>query len=226
RSSPPMGTVLVLTRAGSPTGPDKRVRGVGGGQRRVSGARIFGRRPRRACAVRLVLAAGGCGGHPRPASPLPPGVRPIGPGPRYHPPLVPLRIAGCRPGLGPRFGVHLELFAGRFVVLFPAGIGTRPPRRWFAGRVEHAACYGPLVTIDPTGLVLLRPGVRATVGDVFASWGRPLRLGFRGRMRAFVGGREVSGDPRAIPLRRHDEIVLEIGGFVPPHARYRFPSGF
>ena len=28
-----------------------------------------------------------------------------------------------------------------------------------------------------------------------------------------------------MPLQRHDEIVLEIGGYVPPHARYLFPEG-
>jgi len=26
-------------------------------------------------------------------------------------------------------------------------------------------------------------------------------------------------------LRRHAEIVLEIGPYVPPHARYTFPPG-
>jgi hypothetical protein len=111
-------------------------------------------------------------------------------------------------------------------VIFPAGIGTRAPRRLSGGRIEHARCYGPLVTIDPTGLVLLRPSVRATVGDLFAEWGRPLRVGFSGRLRAFVDGHEVAGDPAAIPLRRHAEIVLEVGGFVPPHHAYTFPSGF
>ncbi len=28
-----------------------------------------------------------------------------------------------------------------------------------------------------------------------------------------------------MPLQRHDEIVLEIGGYVPPHTRYLFPEG-
>jgi hypothetical protein len=40
-----------------------------------------------------------------------------------------------------------------------------------------------------------------------------------------VGGRRWLGDVRAIPLKRHAQIVLEIGGYVPPHARFLFPKG-
>jgi len=40
---------------------------------------------------------------------------------------------------------------------------------------------------------------------------------------AFVGGRRWRGDPRAIPLARHAQIVLEIDGYVPPHASFLFP---
>jgi hypothetical protein len=41
----------------------------------------------------------------------------------------------------------------------------------------------------------------------------------------FVNGRRVNADPRAVRLRRHDEIVLEIGGYIPPHTSYLFPKG-
>jgi hypothetical protein len=67
------------------------------------------------------------------------------------------------------------------------------------------------------------------LGDVVRVWGQPLsprRLaGFSSAQRvlAFVNGRRYFGDPRTIPLRRHDEIVLEIGGYVPPHRSYLFP---
>jgi hypothetical protein len=183
-----------------------------------------------------VAALNGCGAATDTATragdraPLPAGARPVGPGPRFRPPLRPLAVPGCRPGLGGRAGVHLELFAHGLVVLFPAGIGTRPPRRWVAGRIAGARCYGALATIDPTGLVLLRPGTRATVAGVFAAWGRPLATagaaGFRGRIRAWVDGRRWRGRPGSIPLRRHAEIVLEVGRYVPPHRRYRFPRGY
>ncbi|MDX6640900.1 MAG: hypothetical protein QOF12_1911, partial [Solirubrobacteraceae bacterium] len=104
------------------------------------------------------------------------------------------------------------------------------PREWVAGRIAGARCYGALVTIDPTGLVLLRPGTRATVAGVFAAWGRPLATtgaaGFGGRLRAWVDGRRWRRRPGDIPLRRHAEIVLEVGRYVPPHRRYRFPLGY
>lgn len=188
-------------------------------------------RARLLTAVLVALTAPGCGGSDPEPFVLPAGVRPIGPGPRFHPPLVEGPVPGCRPGpLGERFGVHLELFGDGLVVLFPAGIGTRPPRERHAGRIAGARCFGPIVTIDPTGLVLLRPGTRATVGDVFALWGRPLgprrAASFRGPVRAYVNGRRVRGPVSEIPLRRHDEIVLEVGAYVPPHADYAFPEQF
>lgn len=182
----------------------------------------------------LVLAAGmaGCGSEsPKPEFELPAGARPIGPGPRFHPPLKEGPVPGCRPGpLGERFGAHLELFGEDKVVLFAAGIGTRPPRETLAGRITGARCFGPVVTIDPTGLVLLRPGTRATVGDVFALWGQPLGLrraaSFRGRVRAYVNGRRVHRPVAGIPLGYHDQIVLQVGPYVPPHARYAFPEPY
>lgn len=162
---------------------------------------------------------------------LPAGARPIGAGPRFTPALREGPVPDCRPGpLGPRVGVHLELFGADRVVLFAPGIGTEPPRERFAGRITGAACFGPLVTIDPTGLVLMRPGHRATVGDVFALWGQPLSArraaGFRGRVRAYVNGRRVEGPPQDIPLRRHDQIVLQVGPYVPPHPSYTFPAPY
>jgi hypothetical protein len=188
-------------------------------------------RTRRALTVAACCVAGCGGGQARTTESLPSGVRPIGREARFHLPLgrnaAPAR---CRHGLGRRFGAHLELFGEGLVALFPAGIGTGEPRKLFAGRVESARCYGPLVTIDPTGLVLLRPGTSATVGDVFDLWGQPLDDGrasaFSGAVRVYVNGEQATGSPRAIPLRRHDEIVLEVGPYVPPHRAYRFPAGW
>ena len=86
--------------------------------------------------------------------------RPIGRGARFHPPATGPVIGRCRRRLGPRIGVHVELFAANRVVLVPAGIGTRPPRGFSAGRISGAGCYGDLVTLEPTGVVLVRPGAR------------------------------------------------------------------
>jgi hypothetical protein len=40
-----------------------------------------------------------------------------------------------------------------------------------------------------------------------------------------VGGRPWRGDPNAIPLTRHAQIVLEIGPYIPPHRTYLFRPG-
>jgi hypothetical protein len=176
-----------------------------------------------------------------PVTVLPPSVqpRPIGVGRAYHPGAAPPAVLAGRPvaGLrcaadrgGARFGVHLELFARRRVVVVPAGIGVARPFRHYLGRVVPAGCTYPARTRQPTGVIEIGPGARLTLGQLFALWGR--RLGAHrlssfsgGPVLAFVGGRRWRRDPRAIPLTRHAQIVLEIGGYVPPHPSYLFPGG-
>jgi hypothetical protein len=159
--------------------------------------------------------------------------RPIGRGPSFQPAVRGPVAGACERSLGRRNGVHVEVFAANRVLLLPAGIGTKPPRTTDAGRITSAGCYGDLVTLDPTGLVLLRPTARPTVGDLFRSWGEPLssrRLGSfttspGGRIAVFVNGRRWPGQATSVPLRPHDEIVLEVGPYVPPHHAYTFPPG-
>lgn len=159
--------------------------------------------------------------------------RPVGTGPRFHPPAAGPVTGQCAPALGPRDGVHVEVFAAGRVLLIPAGIGARPPRALLDGRVTSARCYGALVTLDPTGLVLVRPGAGLTLGTLFRSWGQPLsrtRLtSFSAQagtsVTVFVNGARWPGAPAAVPLTRHAEIVLEVGPPVPPHPSYAFPAG-
>jgi hypothetical protein len=190
-----------------------------------------------AALIAVVLA--GCGNDSRPGALA--GVprllvleaRPIGRGPRFDPPSTGPVLGRCAPKLGRRFGVHVELFAANRVILVPSGIGTRPPRRYSAGRISGAGCYGDLVTIDPTGLLLVRPRARLTLSDLVRSWGQPLSnqqlLSFRappGRnVSVFIDGHPSSLSPGRVPLARHAEIVLEVGPRVPPHASYTFPPG-
>ena len=116
-------------------------------------------------------------------------------------------------------------------MLLAPGIGVGRPWRSVGGRITRARCYGALATIDPTGVVLVRPGARLTVGDLFRAWGRPLRarrlLSFRGGPRARLRRRSAldADGPGAIPLTRHAEIVLELGPYVPPHRSFAFPPG-
>src|SRR4051812_47455879 len=129
-----------------------------------------------------------------------------------------------------RYGVHLELFADRRVVLIPPGIGIAPPRVREGAYVSGGRCSYPVRTREPTGVVGGgEEGRTRTLGDLFAVWGQPLgrsgMAGFRGPVKAFRGGRRWNADPRAIPLTPHAQIVLEVGGHVPPHAAYGFPPG-
>jgi hypothetical protein len=177
----------------------------------------------------LALVAAGCGGGAassvQDAVTGPPIVtRPIGVGPGFR--LAPLGslarraqpIDGLRCSPGPLRGAivaHLEIFARRETLIIPSGIGV------VAGR-----CRYPLRTRSPTGLIdASRAGL--TLGDLFRVWGEPLSArqiaGFTGPIVAFVGGHRVRGPIARIRIRHHSEIVVEISGFVPPHARYVFP---
>lgn len=185
------------------------------------------------------IVAPGCGSsrEPAPTAAIPSSLlsqaRPIGAGRRFQPRATGPVIGRCSPQLGPRTGVHVEVFASNRVVLIPAAIGTRPPRRISADRISAARCYGDIVTLEPTGLVLLRPGRPVRLSDLFRSWGQPLSIrrlasftSSAGSMvTVFIDGRRWRRAPPDVPLARHSEIVLEVGPRVPPHASYTFPSG-
>jgi hypothetical protein len=171
------------------------------------------------------------------ASPsLPPSVQPwpIGVGPGFRLAAAPAAVRAGRPvggfrcgASGARFGAHIKLFVKRRVLIVPAGVGVSKPSRVSFGRIRAHRCSYALRTLDPTGVIEV--GAGATLGRFFALWGQalgPHRIAsFTGRVLAFVGGRRWRGDPRRIPLARHVQIVLEIGGYVPPHPRYLFPPG-
>jgi hypothetical protein len=129
--------------------------------------------------------------------------------------------------------VHLEVFAKRLDVVVPAGIGIAPPRVRDGAYVRSGRCEYPARTFEPTGLIEVDSGAELTLGQFFDLWGQPLSqrrlLGFRAgredRVSAFVNGERRPGDPRSLPLRRHDAIVLEVRGYFPPTRRYLFPPG-
>ncbi len=162
--------------------------------------------------------------------------RPIGAGSLYHPLPGDAAAAGrsigthrCTTTSRRRYGAHLEIFANRLVVLVPAGIGLAAPLRRSGAYVLGGRCSYALRTREPTGVFELEAGRPPTLGEAFEVWGQPLSrnalVGFRGRVAAFVSGRRWRGDLRAIPLRRHAQVVLEVGGYVRPHVRYLFSRG-
>jgi hypothetical protein len=145
------------------------------------------------------------------AFPYPP--TPIGLGPRFHPPAA-THNAGVSCAKTTRHGVHLELFARNRVIIVPAGINHRCMRtRW------------------PVGIVEVRG--RQTLGGFFRVWGQPLSrtrlVGFKTRrdrpVRAYIAGRRWTGPLRAIPLRRHANIVIQLGRYIPPKKVFLFPLG-
>jgi hypothetical protein len=198
----------------------------------------------RPAAVVLACAAflAGCGGGDRedPAKLYGP-PRPFGPGPRYRPPALgsaatagaPINGLRCTRTPAKRFGAHLEIFDRGFVVAIPPGIGIAPPHRRDGAYVRAGRCSYPIRTTEPTGVIELAEGTRATLGDLFDVWGQSLTrrrvAGFTAKpgteVAAFVAGRRWPGDPRAIPLRRHAVIVLVVGAHVGPHRTYLFPPG-
>jgi hypothetical protein len=192
----------------------------------------------------LALLACACGGsavHARtnPYAGLPPDARPrpVGRGAAFRPRALSAPVAHratidglrCLSHGGPRFGIHLELFADRFVVHIPAGIGVAPPQRRRGVYVLGGACAYPVRSLEPTGVFQLDRGRTLTLGKLFAVWGEALGprrlLDFRGPVSAFLDGRHWRRPPAEIPLRRHAEIVLEIDGAVAPHPSYDFAPG-
>ena len=158
---------------------------------------------------------------------LPPWVFPwpVGPAPQYTPPARTAAVHAGTPigelrcgGVGKTFLIHLELFVDRKVVIVPAGVG-----------VSDKGCRYPVSTDGPDGIIRVTPGLR--LGDVFRVWGlqlEPNRIGWfssKTQLRAYVGGKLVHGSARRIPLTPHAQIVLELGGYVPPHPYFLFPGG-
>jgi hypothetical protein len=149
---------------------------------------------------------------------------PIGAGPSYHP--RPGAHGRCvRVGIDGGRRVHLELFANRRVVVVPAAIGLRGARLEL-GHAAAARCRMRIWTTEPTGVVRYTGAAR--LGDVFRVWGEPLLpsrlLSFRGPVRLYRNGVREAGSARRAALHDGDELVLEVGPYVPPHRGYLFPS--
>ncbi|GAC1334741.1 MAG: hypothetical protein NVSMB17_16810 [Candidatus Dormibacteria bacterium] len=87
-------------------------------------------------------------------------------------------------------------------------------------------CFYWLHTHDRSGLVHIEaPRAQAfTLGQLFDIWGQPLAATAVARLTAppgqppvvYVDGKEFLGDPRQVELKRHTEVVIELGKKVPP----------
>jgi hypothetical protein len=138
------------------------------------------------------------------------------------PPLSPLE------GTAIHIHQHLDLYVDGRKVTVPAGIGIDP-----------AVGFAPLHTHDPSGVLHVEsPTVRSyTLGQFFAVWGVRLTPSCLGgycagggrQLRVFVDGKPVRGDPSAITLEPHQEIVIAFGtaAQLPSQgpSTYQFPPG-
>ncbi|MFL5929171.1 MAG: hypothetical protein ACJ77E_19745 [Gaiellaceae bacterium] len=117
----------------------------------------------------------------------------------------------------------------------PAGIGIAAPRE-----VAHTptgpfvvggGCFMWLHTHAADGIVHMESPVARTytLGDFFDVWARRLDRAHvgpeRGHVTAFLDGRRVEGDPRAIALAAHSQIQLDVGSPVVPVRPIKFPRG-
>lgn len=182
--------------------------------------------------VICLVALAGCGGEAAPQWTPPPAPKiddpslipvPIGPTAAYVPEAH-SPATGCTPGaVQGRYRAHIELFAHRHAIVIPAGIGLQQPRLDELGRIDAADCRSAIRTLDPTGVVHF-DRADLTLDDLFRTWRQPYGanslLSFRGPTEVFVAGKRASG---AIPLADGAQIVVELGGFIPPHPSFTFP---
>ncbi|HET7856184.1 MAG TPA: hypothetical protein VFL41_06975, partial [Gaiellaceae bacterium] len=124
---------------------------------------------------------------------------------------------------------HLDVFVFGKRVPVPAGIGIDPAERFIS----------PLHTHDASGVIHVEsPTVRRfTLGELFGVWGVRFRNGCLGgycaghgnELRVYVNGRRVSGDPGAVVLAAHEEIVVAFGAPAqlpqPVPSEYAFGPG-
>jgi hypothetical protein len=128
----------------------------------------------------------------------------------------------CDAQEGQRIHIHQHLVVldhGRPVDI-PANVGQPTVRR----------CIYWLHTHTPDGVIHIEaPLDRSfTLGDFFKVWGQPLtrttagsaRAGKGTSLRVWVNGKRYTGDPRAIALKAHTDIVIEAGPPFPTPPRF------
>lgn len=129
------------------------------------------------------------------------------------------------------FHVHVEVLLDGTRLTVPAGIGVGKP--WGEnppGFITTGECFAWIHTHDTTGVVhvFTQFGKFDDLGQVFSVWGQPLdgagALGFHGPIAVLVNGQTMAGDPRSVPLKNFENIVIELGKppATPPAALYDF----
>ncbi len=123
---------------------------------------------------------------------------------------------------------HLAIFYNGKQMQVPQFIGFAPS---LAG-----GCLYWIHTHDASGIIHIEApdisppqGGPYTLAMLFDIWGQPLEndnvAGLIGPVAAYVNGAKYDGDLRGIPLRAHQQIVLEVGTPVVAPPNYAFPPG-
>ena len=115
---------------------------------------------------------------------------------------------------------HLVLLDHGNPVPIPADVGQVPAR----------GCLYWIHTHTPDGIIHIEsPKSRMfTLADFFAIWGQPvsrtqvasMRVSNGTTLKVWVDGKPYDGDPAAIPLVAHADIVIEAGPPFPPPPRF------
>jgi hypothetical protein len=127
--------------------------------------------------------------------------------------------------------VHLEIWLDGRRMTVPAGIGVGRP--WGIdnrGFILTGSCFAWIHTHDTTGVVhvFTQVGKSDMLRQVFSVWGQPLdsngAIGVHALVAVLVNGQPFTGDPRAVPLKNLENIVIELGKppATPPRALYDF----
>jgi hypothetical protein len=130
---------------------------------------------------------------------------------------------------------YATLHVHSHVTLIDHGRQIQIPRYIGFAPAANGGCLYWIHTHDASGIIhveapQLSPpqGGDYTLGMLFDIWGQPLGpsgvADFTGPVTAYVNGTKYDGDLRSIPLRAHQQIVLEVGTPVVPPPNYAFPA--
>jgi hypothetical protein len=120
------------------------------------------------------------------------------------------------------------------LAIFYRGTQVQVPRLIGAAPLPPQGCLYWIHTHAPDGIIHVESPVLAPEGSggfdlgmLFDIWGQPLGrgdvAGLKGPVLAYVNGAQYDGDLRQIPLKSHQQIVLEIGTPTVPPPNYAFP---
>ncbi len=120
------------------------------------------------------------------------------------------------------------------LAIFYQGKQSAVPRLVGAAPLPPQGCLYWIHTHSQDGIIHVESPVLAPEGSpgfelgmFFDIWGQPLTradvAGLKGPVIAYVNGTRYDGDLRQIPLRSHQQVVLEVGTPTVPPPNYTFP---